>query len=328
MNAHQDGAERGREAEKPSEIPRKGWRDVAVRVKNEQSSDNLSIIAAGAAFYAMLAIVPALAAAVTLYGLVADPASIQQHLQAVADIIPPAAYEILQSQLSRIAQKAETALSIGLVVSLIAALWSANKGMKALITSLNIVYDEEENRGFFKLNLWSMLLTICAILFSLLALTAIVALPFIIDSLGLPEIISNVVVLLRWPLLALVGIVALALIYRYAPDRDRPRWQWVSWGSVLAAVMWIVASLLFSWYVSNFDSYNKTYGSMGTVVILMMWFFLSTYFLLLGGEINAEMEHQTRKDTTTGEARSMGQRGAYAADTLGEEHPSKPREQG
>jgi membrane protein len=328
MNAHQGEADRGRGAEKPSQIPRKGWRDVAIRVKNEQTADNLDIVAAGSAFYAMLAMVPALAAAVTLYGLVADPASIQQQLQAIADVMPPAAVQILQDQLTRIAQQAETSLSIGLVVSLIAALWSANKGMKALITSLNIVYDEEENRGFFKLNLWSLLLTICAIVFGLLALTAIVALPSIIESLGLPETIGNVLILLRWPLLALIGIIGLALIYRYAPDRETPRWRWVSWGSVMAAVLWIVASLLFSWYVSNFDDYNKTYGALGAVVILMLWFFLSIYLLLLGGEINAEMEHQTRRDTTTGESEPMGQRGAFAADTLGEEHPAKKRKHG
>ncbi len=328
MNANQHAPDRGREAERPHQIPRRGWRDIAVRVKDEQSNDNLSIIAAGSAFYSLLALFPALAAAVTIYGLVADPAGIRQHLQAVADVIPPAAYKILQDQLGRIAQKAETTLGIGLAVSLAAALWSANKGMKALITSLNIVYDEKEKRGFIKLNGWSLLLTFCGIVFAILALSGIVALPALIDRLGLPETIRNVLLLLRWPLMAFIGILGLALIYRYAPDRQRPQWQWVTWGSVLATLLWIATSILFSWYVSNFDSYNKTYGSMGAVAILMMWFYLSVYFLLLGGEINAEMEHQTRKDTTTGAPRPMGRRGAHAADTLGAEHPPGTRREG
>ncbi|MFA5516629.1 MAG: YihY/virulence factor BrkB family protein [Desulfuromonadales bacterium] len=309
--------DRGRQARKPGEIPKQGWRDVVLRVKDEQKRDNLSVVAAGVAFYSLLAIFPALAAAVSIYGLVADPAQLQQQLQSLSQMLPQQAYQILDQQLSSLVRQSGQALGLGVALGILVALWSANKGMKALITSLNITYNEKEKRGFFKLNGLALLLTFGAIVFFLISMALIVIVPALLGNIGLPSFIHGLVNYLRWPLLAFFVIVALAVLYHMGPSRDRPRWQWVSWGAIIGATLWIVASILFSVYVANFGSYNKTYGSMGAVIILLMWFFLTAYAVLIGAEFNAEMEHQTRRDTTRGEARPMGHRNARAADTVG-----------
>lgn len=311
------GDARGREAGRPREIPRPGWRDILLRVKEEQSKDHLSIIAAGVAFYSLLALFPALAALISLYGLVADPAQVQQQLSQVSGFLPPEAHRLLDQQLSRIVSQSGGALSLALIGGVLLALWSAAKGMNALITALNVAYDEEETRGFFKLNGLALLLTFLGILFVLISLTLITAVPALLGNLGLPGFLQAIVNIGRWFLLAVLIMLGLAALYRYAPDRDQPQWNWVSWGSGIATALWILASLLFSFYVANFASYNETYGSVGAIIILLMWFYLTAYVILLGAELNAEMERQTRKDTTRGESRPMGERGAYAADTLG-----------
>jgi membrane protein len=307
---------KGRNAEKPSHFPAPAWKDIALRVKDEQTRDNLSIVAAGVAFYFILAMPPALASAVSIYGLVADPQQVSQQLNAISGMMPGEVSQILNDQLTRVTQQSGGALSFGMIIGLLLTLWSANKGTKALITSLNIVYDEEEDRGFFKLNLWSLMLTVGGIVGVLIVLGLLVALPALIDKLPLSSIAQGIFRYARWPLMACMVVVGLALIYRLAPDREQPKWRWVSWGSVIATLLWMIGSFLFSYYVSNFGDYNKTYGSMGAIAILMLWFFLSTYVVLLGAEINAEMEHQTQKDSTTGEPRPIGERKAYVADTV------------
>ncbi|MDQ2696771.1 MAG: YihY/virulence factor BrkB family protein, partial [Pseudomonadota bacterium] len=312
------GQGRGRSAERPGDIPRKGWRDVLLRVKDELSEDNISIVAAGVAFYGLLAIVPALAAMVSIYGLVADPADVQEQLGKLTGFIPGEARQLLDQQLSQITSHSETALGIGVIGGLLLTLWSAAKGMKTLMDALNVVYDEDETRGFVRLNATALLLTLGAIVLAVAAIVLVVALPVLLGNLGLGDTTKTVVSLLTWPVLALLVIIGLAVVYRYGPSRSKPRWQWVSWGAVAATLLWIVASVGFSFYVANFGSYNETYGSMGAVVILLMWFWITAYIVLLGGELNAEMEHQTARDTTDSGGRPMGQRGAYVADTLGE----------
>jgi membrane protein len=311
------GDERGRQAQRPGEIPRRGWRDIALRIKEETTRDNLSIIAAGVAFYAMLAIFPALAALVSIYGLVADPAQVSQHMASIGQMVPPQAYQILDQQLSSVAASSGGALTFGAIGGLLLALWSASKGMKAMLIALDITYDEEEKRGFFKFNGLALLLTLGAVLFVILSLGLIAILPALLGSLGLPETVQTLLAWLRWPLLGLLVILGLAVLYRFGPDRDEPRWRWVSLGAVLATVLWLVVSALFSWYVSNFGSYQETYGAMGAVIILLMWFYITAYVVLLGAEINAEMEHQTERDTTRGAERPMGERDAHMADTRG-----------
>lgn len=315
---HAADTHRGRRAERPGDIPGKGWKDILKRVKNEQTRDHLSLASAGVAFYAFLAVFPALAALISIYGLIADPATVQQQLSEISGFLPQQSQQIIDQQLGRIVSGASQSLGWGVVMGILVSLWSANKGMKGLMDALNIAYNEEESRGFFKKNGISLLLTLCAILGTIASLFIIGAIPVLLGNLGLPSFLQGLIQFGRWPLLALFVIVGLAIIYRYAPDRDEPRWRWVNWGSITATVLWIAASLLFSFYVQNFGSYNKTYGSIGAIIILLLWFFLTAYAILIGAELNSEMERQTVKDTTRGKPQPMGRRGARSADTLGE----------
>lgn len=308
----------GRDADKPSEIPTDGWKDVLYRVKNEITEDNVSLIAAGVAFYGLMALAPAIAAMVSIYGLFVTPDAMQSQMQNLTRFMPADASQLVLDQVTRITSASQANLSIAAIGSLLLALLSAMKGSKALITAANITYDEQERRGFLKLNLAALGLTVGAVLFVIVALVLIAAFPVIIDHLPVPAGIQSILSLGRWPLLGLLLILGLAAFYRYAPNRSEPKWRWVSWGSVLGMVLWLVGSILFSLYVSNFASYNETYGSLGAVVVLLMWFYLSAFVVLLGAEVNSEMEHQTARDSTVGEEAPLGSRGAYVADTIGE----------
>lgn len=310
---------RGRNATRPSEIPRQGWKDIAFRVKNEIAADSLSIIAAGVAFYAFLSIFPALAAFVSIYGLITDPAELQEHVSSIQTLLPAEAAQLVNDELRRVGESQESHLGWSLVVGTLLAIWSAAKGMKTMFASMNVAYDEKESRGFFKLNTAAVLMTLGAILFVIAFLTLIVGVPAYLASFGMPGILGSLINYLRWPILAVAGIFALSFLYRYGPSRRKPQWRWISWGAAIGTFIWLLGSALFSFYVANFNNYNKTYGSLGVVVILMMWLLLSVYSVLIGAEVNAEMEHQTAEDTTVGEPRSMGQRGAHVADTVGEE---------
>jgi membrane protein len=312
-----DGRYRGREARVPSEIPRRGWWDVLVRVKNEMNEDNFSMIAAGVAFYGFLAVFPALAAFVSIYGLVNDPVDLQQHMSSIETLLPSDAANLINQELSRIVQSNGDELGWGLLGGIALALWSAAKGMKVMFETMNIAYDETERRGFFQLNAMAVLLTLGAILMVVLFLGLIVGIPILLERVSLGRIAANVVDIARWPLLALCAMAGLAVLYRYGPSRDQSQWRWITWGSVAATIIWVIGSLLFSFYVTHFASYNKTYGSLGVVVILMTWFLLGAYSVLLGAKMNAEMEHQTTVDTTVGKAEPLGHRGAHVADTVG-----------
>jgi membrane protein len=310
-------ASRGREARAPREIPARGWRDILWRVKERISADNLSIISAGVAFYALLAIFPALIALVGLYGLVFDPQQVTQHLSALTAVLPAEAANLIGTQLKEVTSMAPTSLGVGSIVAVLLALWSASAGMRTLMTALDVAYAEKETRGTVRFYATSLVLTLAAVVGGIVAIGTIVAVPVALKFLGLGGALEHIVAYGRWPLLALVMLVGLAIVYRYAPDRRKPRWRWVSWGAVVAALLWIAGSALFSLYVTQFGDYNKTYGSMGAVVILMTWFLLTAYVILIGAEINAEMERQTRADTTEGPDKPLGRRGAHAADTVG-----------
>ena len=274
-------------------------------------------VAAGVTFYALLALFPALAALVSIYGLFADPATIQEHLNTLSGVLPGGALEVVGEQVKRIASKGGGALGFGFVFGLAVSLWSANAGMKAVFDALNIVYDEEEKRSFVRLNLQSLAFTLGAIAFLILAVGGIVAIPIVLNFLGLGSGLEWLIFLGRWPLLLVIVVLGLAVLYRYGPSRDTAQWAWVTPGSLVAAGLWLVASLLFSWYASNFGSYNETYGSLGAVIGFMTWIWLSAIVVLLGAEINAETEHQTAHDTTEGPPQPMGARGATMADTVG-----------
>ena len=308
--------ERGRQAARPSEIPAKGWKDIGLRVFHDISENNIVSVAAGVTFYVLLAIFPAVAALVSCYGLFADVATINDHLQSLQGIVPSGALEIIGDQVKRITQKGDTTLGFAFFTGIVLSLWSANGGMKAVFSALNVVYEERERRNFVWLNLRSLAFTAGALLFVVLALVGIVVVPAVIGIMGLSTE-AWYIALLRWPVLLLAVLGGLALLYRYGPSRDAPRWRWVTWGSTFAGIAWLATSLGFSWYVANFGKYNETYGSLGAAIGFMTWIWISTTIVLVGAEINAEMEHQTEVDTTVGAEQPLGTRDARMADTVG-----------
>ena len=311
-------ADRGREAQTPSEIPARGWKDILWRIYQNISEDRVVLVAAGISFYSILALFPAIAALVALYGLFADPATIASNLDQVADIFPGGAIDVIRDELNRVAAQGRSTLGFAFIIGLAVSLWSANAALKSLFDALNIVYNEDEKRGLIKLNLISLAFTSATILFVLLVLAAIVVVPIVINFFGLTDAANLVMRIARWPLLLAVVAVGLAVVYRYGPSRAKARLRWITWGSAFAAVAWLALSILFSWYAANFASYNKTYGSLGAIIGFMVWIWLSTIVVLIGAEIDAEMEHQTARDTTTGATKPMGARGARMADTVGD----------
>lgn len=315
-SAHGTDSGTGRDADAPSEVPARGWWDVLMRVYAQIGEDRILAVAAGVTFYALLALFPAIAAFVSIYGLFADPASIEGHLAMLGDFLPAGALEVIAEQVKRIAGAGETTLGVTLLGSLAVSLWSANAGMKAMFDALNVAYDEEEKRGFLALTAQSLLFTILAILFLMAAVAAVVVVPVLLNVVGLGGVGEVLLKWARWPALLAGVVFALAVLYRFGPSRDEPKWRWVTWGSGIAAILWVAGSILFSWYAENFGSYNETYGSLGAVVGFMTWIWLSTTVILIGAELNAELEHQTARDTTVGPDRPIGTRGAEMADKV------------
>ncbi len=313
--AHQPG--RGRKAEAPWAMPWRGWRDILLRTYQQIGTDRLLAIAAGVVFYALLALFPALTALVSFYGLFAKASDIGQHLAFLVGIIPGGAYDIVQDQIARLVAKEGGQLGLGFVFGLALALWSANAGMKAMIDALNVVYGETEKRGFFALNLTALALTIGGLAIALLALAVVIVVPVVLSSVGLDSATEWAVSLLRWPAMLVVLALALAVLYRVGPSRRQARWQWISVGCVVASVLWIAGSALFSFYLSHFADYDAAYGSLGAAIGLMMWMWLTTIIVLLGAELNSEIEHQTARDSTIGRPKPLGARHAVMADTVG-----------
>jgi membrane protein len=310
-----DEQERGREAEGPSEIPGSGWRDILLRLKNAIREDRITLIAAGVAFYAMLALFPAMIVVVSIYGLVMDPDEIAAQVRALG-VLPGDVRSILTGQLDALARAPSGRLSLSLAFGVLVALWSASAGMRALVTGVNAAYSESETRGFVRLRGLAIVLTTGGSLVTVLALAVTVALP--VAARRLPEPAGLLVSVLRWPLLAAVLVAGLAVLYRVAPSRENARWQWLSWGSVAATGLLLVGSMLTSLYASHAPAQNKTYGAFFGVIVLLFWLFVSAFAVLLGAELNAELELQTRRDTTVGPPRPLGQRGAYVADHVAE----------
>jgi membrane protein len=309
---------RGRSAGSPITIPARGWKDIFWRTYTQIGDDRLLAVAAGAVFYMLLALFPAITALVSLYGLLADPATINDNLSLLQGVVPQGGIAIVKEQVTRLTQTSNGALGLGFFFGLALALWSANAGMKAIIDALNVVYDEREKRGFVKLTLVALAFTLGGLVFIMLALGAIVIFPLVLAWVGLQSRSAELVAILRWPALFVIVVLALGVLYRYGPSRTPPRWQWLSVGSVFAALAWLAISILFSWYLANFGHYDATYGSLGAAIGLMMWLWLSVIVILIGAELNAEIEHQTARDTTVGHEKPLGMRGAVMADTLGE----------
>ncbi len=308
--------ERGRAAAALSEIPARGWKDVLARVYDDISEHRILATAAGVTFYVLLAIFPAIAALVALYGLFADPQAISEHIQSLSGFLPEGAVSVIGDQIHRLTAKGGTSLGLASGIGLLVSLWSANAGMKAIFDALNVVYEEREKRGFFKLNAVSLIFTLIGIAVLALSFGAMVILPRVLDAIGLGVVVGWVSVL-RWPVMLIVIALAVSVVYRFGPNRDKAQWRWLSWGAAFASICWLAASGLFSWYAANLGNFNATYGSLGAAIGFMLWLWVSAIVLLIGAEFDAEMEHQTARDTTTGEARPLGERSAVLADRVG-----------
>ena len=306
----------GTEAESPTQIPVQGWREVLGRAIRDSQEHNISLLAAGVAFYAFLALFPALISLVTLVGLVADPEQITEQVRSFTVGLPRDSQQLISDQLAAITSSSGGALTIGLLVSLLLALWSASSGTSSLMTAVNLAYDEKEKRSFLKLRGVALLLTLGTLVFLVLTLALIAVVPVVLQALPLGPVGTVLAHVLRWALLFVLVVVGLAVLYRVAPDRNSPKLRWVALGSMVAAVLWLLGSAGFSLYVNTFGNYNKTYGALAGVIVLLLWLLLTFYVVLLGAEINSEAERQTARDTTIGEPRPMGQRGAVVADTM------------
>ncbi|THK36088.1 YihY/virulence factor BrkB family protein [Ensifer sp. MPMI2T] len=308
---------RGRDAATPGEIPAKGMRDVFWRVVAEISEERIVLIAAGVTFYLLLALFPALAALVSIYGLVAEPSSIGTHMGVLKVLLPPGSYDLIMDQLKSLTTQRTSTLGIGFLAGLFVSLWSAANGMAALFDAMNVAYGEREKRGFLARTLLCLAFTFAALLFVVALIVAIGVVPAVLAYLWLDRWVENLTKVARWPAILLLATIGTILIYRFGPSRERAKLRWLNWGAVFSTLLWLAASWIFSFYLEHFANYNATYGALGVLIGLMMWVWISVIILIVGALINAELEHQTTVDSTTGKPQPMGQRGAHVADTLG-----------
>jgi membrane protein len=306
-STEQPEAALGRAAERPTEIPAAGWKMVLKRTFKQLKSDNVPVVAGGVAYYAFLALVPALAAIVSIYGIVADPSDVGRQLESFFGALPRDAADLLREQVESITSQQAGGLGLAAVVGILASLWSASKGMQAMIAALNIAYDEEETRKGLRLRAITLGMTV----FMAAGIVLLIALMIVAGSVG-----GAVVGVVRWPVLFGALVLGLALLYRYAPDRDDPAWRWITPGAAVAGVLVVGGSFAFATYVNNFGKYSETYGSLGAIVVLLLWLNLTAYVVVLGAELDAELERQTARDTTRGAAKPLGAREAHAADTV------------
>ena len=314
VSAVAQDAAAGRRARSPAHIPWSGWKQVFGRTWREISSDRIGLVAAGCAFWATLALFPAISMMISLYGLVFDPQTVEPQLDQLRLLLPPAAFTLIDQRVRSLVAHGSTTLGLSLFLSTAFALWSASTGTKSLLSALNLAYEEDEQRSFIGFQVIGLLLTLCAILGVILGLAILLGLPAVISFLGLSGHVRGLVRFGSFAVLVVFLLLALSLLYRFGPSRRAARWHWVTPGSILATVLWLAGSALFSLYVGHLASYDATYGPLGAVAGVMMWFWLSAYVVLLGAELNAELELQTTEDTTLGGARPMGARGAFVAD--------------
>lgn len=306
-------------------MSRRGWKQAAVRAWKEASADNLGLISAGVAFYSFLALVPLLGATVLTYGLVADLKTVGDHITQLMTVLPQDVAPLIAEQLVSVVESSGEKKGLGLLLALAIALFGARNAAGSIVTALNVAYEEEERRGFIKVNLLSLAITAGAVATAALGILGVGAMRFM--HLALPEAPGGVVSisrLLTYIVLGLAAATAAAVLYRYGPSREKPRWAWLTPGSILFAVGWVVLTIGFGIYVSRFGSYGATYGSLSAVVVLLTWIYLTAYALLFGAELNSELEHQTARDTTSGPEQPLGTRGAWAADHVADDNGEKP----
>lgn len=306
---------RGREAEAPQEIPARGWKDILWRTWKEFTDDQAPLVAAGVTFYTLLALFPGIGAFVALWGLFGDVGEARRDLESLAAVLPGGAITVIGDQMSNVAATHEGKLSLAALTGFVVSLWSANGAAKAIIAGIGLAYDEREERGFLRKTLTSLAMTLGFLGYALVTGAVAAAEAFVDRSAGDAGVLAFRAV--AWPCLFAALCVGLAALYRYGPSRDRAKWRWVTWGSVVAATAWLLMSVGFSIYAANFGSYDRTYGALGAVVGFMTWIWISVMVVLLGAELNSEIEHQTARDSTVGAPRPMGARGATMADTVG-----------
>lgn len=318
--AHCD-VERGRDAKSPGEIPRRGLKDVAIRIYRRLMRERVTLTAAGVAFYLLLALFPGLAAMVSLYGLVFDTSSIAGQMQFFSGLVPGDAMDLVLGQLEELTRQNNSTLSIGFLVGLGIALWSAHNGVVALFEAMNLAYAEDERRSFLHITLLSTAFTLAGMVVAAILAAAFAVLPAVMAVVFIPDRVELLMKLLRWPILLALIWGGTVLVYRYGPSREDAKLRWLGPGTIFSTVAWLIASFGYSYYLENFADLNATYGTLGTFIGFMLWTWISTVILIVGAIINAELEHQTARDSTTGPGKPMGERGARMADTLGEAHP-------
>jgi len=312
----------GRDADSPLQIPLAGWRDILVRTIAEIENDNVVVVSAGVAFFALFASVPALTALVSIYGLVSPAEEVADQVARSLPTLPADVQVIIKSALDRVVAHNKGALSLGAVAGLGISFWTASRGTRALLRAINIAYDEEEaRRGIIRDNALAYLFTVGVVISAVLTFGLVVVLPAAIATLGLTEGPSTIVAFVRWPLLFVLASGSFAVLYRYGAIRRPPKWRWVWVGAIAATVLWILCSMVLSYYIGAMGTFRETYGPLGAVIVLLVWLYVSSFVIVMGAELNGELEHQTRRDTTVGPERPLGDRGAWVADHLG---PCKP----
>lgn len=318
--------ELGRGAKQPTHIPWAGWKKVLKRTFAEMISDRIGLAAAGCAFYATLALFPAISTMVSLYGLAFDPNTVEPQLRVLRNLLPRPAFQLISERVHTLVSQPRGTLTISLIIGTLVTLWSASAGTKSMIAALNVAYEEAETRSFIRFQITALTMTLCAILGAVFAVATLVFLPavleFIPEHFGFEAVEAGTQTLLRLgsPIVMLLFVgVAFSLLYRFGPSRRVAGWHWITPGSMIATLLWLIASIGFSYYVGHVASYDATYGPLGAVVGIMMWFFVTAYVVLLGAELNAELELQTAMDSTAGTPRPIGRRGAYVADHVADD---------
>ncbi|WP_167767116.1 YihY/virulence factor BrkB family protein [Jannaschia formosa] len=308
---------RGREAWRPHEVEPAGWRDIWIRVGQRINSDLVPLVAAGVAFFGMLALFPAIATLGALASLFLDPELVVSQIDTLEGVAPSEPLAVIRDQAVALVGQAPGQATATALISVALSLFWASRGVDNLVSGINMAHAEDEKRNIIRRNIVSLWLTAVLTVMALVSLAVGAAVPAMAAALGLSPWTDSIVTLGRWPVLAVLSLLALGLLYRHAPSRRAPRWSWVTPGAILATALWLGGSALFSYFVRNFGNYQPTYGAIAGVVILLLYIWLTAFVVLLGALLNAEMEHQSRRDTTRGRVRPMGQRGAEMADTLG-----------
>lgn len=319
----------GRSADSPLKIPFRGWLQIARRVWEQVGKDNVQIVSAGVAFYFFLSLFPAIVAFLSLYGLIISPEEAAEQVSRMEPLLPADSYELIANFAEALTRSTSPSLGWGVVLSILFAVFSANKGTTALFTGLNIAYHQKESRHYIRRTLLTLGVTLGIVSAGSLLLALVAVIPAVVNALPLPVRTETFLNALRWPLIVILGFGLLAFFYKVAPHRTNPRWGWVTPGAIVAMLLWLLGSAGFGWYIESFGNMSKTYGSLAAIVVLMLWFFITAYAVLLGAEINSECEYQTAHDTTIGPEKPMGSRGAYHADhVVGGDSPPAASEAG